>query len=126
MARRGGKTVWIERLKDALALGISLALVSVLLIRFAQGGPVKPELPPVQTQTGDGIALLDGRVLVDINTADEEMLMDLPGVGEEIARRIVEYREQNGPFANVDELLRVSGIGKAKLEGMRDMITAWQ
>lgn len=126
MARRGGKTVWIERLKDALALGISLALVSVLLIRFAQGGPVKPELPPVQTQTGDGIALLDGRVLVDINTADEEMLMDLPGVGEEIARRIVEYREQNGPFANVDEQLRVSGIGKAKLEGMRDMITAWQ
>ncbi len=59
---------------------------------------------------------------VDINSATEAQLRQLPGVGEVLAERIVRYREENGPFSAADDLLRVEGIGESKLEEMRDMI----
>lgn len=57
---------------------------------------------------------------VDINTADAAGLEALPGVGPSIARAIVEWREANGPFASVDELEDVPGIGPATLDEIRD------
>ena len=57
--------------------------------------------------------------LVNINAADVDALMELPGVGEATARAIIENREQLGPFTSVDDLLRVSGIGEKKLERIR-------
>ena len=59
---------------------------------------------------------------VDINSATEAQLRQLPGVGEVLAERIVHYREENGPFAAAEDLLQVEGIGESKLEGMKDMI----
>jgi len=64
-----------------------------------------------------------GAALININTASAGELEALPGVGEVIAQRIVDYRTENGPFASVDELLDVSGIGPATLEEMRDLVT---
>lgn len=61
---------------------------------------------------------------VDINTATLAELTSLPGIGETLARRIMDYREANGPFSSVSELLKVSGIGQRKLEGLLDHITA--
>ena len=60
--------------------------------------------------------------LVDINTASAEELCTLDGIGEVIAGRIIEYREENGPFTSVDELINVKGIGEKKLEDIRDRI----
>lgn len=60
---------------------------------------------------------------LDLNTATEEALQTLPGVGEELARRIVQYREVNGPFADKEAIMEVSGIGAAKFEAMEDWIT---
>ncbi|MFI6424446.1 helix-hairpin-helix domain-containing protein [Promicromonospora sp. NPDC050880] len=57
---------------------------------------------------------------VDINTADALALDALPGVGPSIAQAIVEWRETNGPFADVDELEDVPGIGPATLDELRD------
>ncbi len=57
--------------------------------------------------------------LVNINAADADTLMELPGVGEATARAIIESREQLGPFTSVDDLLRVNGIGEKKLERIR-------
>jgi competence protein ComEA len=51
---------------------------------------------------------------LDVNTATESELTQLPGVGPSLARRIVEYREANGPFTSVDDLQNVSGIGPSK------------
>ena len=60
--------------------------------------------------------------LVNINTASLEELCTLDGIGEVIAGRIIEYREENGPFGSVDELIDVKGIGEKKLEDIRDRI----
>jgi competence protein ComEA len=62
-------------------------------------------------------------VKVDLNTADATTLQrELAGVGEAKAKAIVTYRESNGPFASVDELLEVKGIGKAILDKNRDKL----
>ena len=61
--------------------------------------------------------------LVDINTADAQRLQTLTGIGPALAQRIIVYREENGPFASVEELLHVSGIGESTLEKFRDRIT---
>lgn len=60
--------------------------------------------------------------LVDINSADVQELIELPGIGEKLAERILEYRAANGPFSSIDELLNVSGIGQQKLDAIRDLI----
>jgi competence protein ComEA len=65
----------------------------------------------------------DGEAVVDLNTADVDRLDALPGVGPAIAQAIVDYRDQNGPFTSVDELLEVRGIGEAKLADLRDRVT---
>jgi len=56
---------------------------------------------------------------VDINTASVEQLEEIPGLGPALAQRIVEFREKNGPFGSVDELLKVRGIGEKSLEKIR-------
>jgi len=60
---------------------------------------------------------------IDINCAEEDLLKEIPGVGSEMARRIIKYREKNGKFKAFDDLLRIQGIGKKKLEKMRKFIT---
>ena len=59
---------------------------------------------------------------LNINTATAEELMLLNGIGEVLAQRIVEYREEHGPFNQPSDLLNVKGIGPAKLEGMMEQI----
>lgn len=58
-----------------------------------------------------------------INTADEQQLQQLPGIGPVLAARIVEWREKNGAFVIAEDLLAVEGIGMTKLEELRDFIT---
>jgi competence protein ComEA len=66
-----------------------------------------------------GGAATDGPLSLDLNTATEQELEQLDGVGPAIAANIVAYREQHGGFASIDELDEVSGIGDAKLAAIR-------
>jgi len=59
---------------------------------------------------------------VDLNTATVEQLDALPRIGPAIAARIVEWREQNGAFTSADDLLQISGIGDATVDGLRDLV----
>lgn len=64
--------------------------------------------------TGDGI--------VNLNTADLAALDGLPRVGPAIAQRIIDWREENGPFTSVDDLLAVPGIGEKMVAALRDRV----
>jgi competence protein ComEA len=61
--------------------------------------------------------------LVNINTADEATLETLNGVGPVLGAAIIQYRTEHGPFASVDQLDEVSGIGPATLEDLRSQVT---
>lgn len=63
----------------------------------------------------------DGRV--DLNAADAAMLETLPRIGPALAERIVAWREDNGGFTSVEDLLAVPGIGDKMLESLRDLVT---
>ena len=52
---------------------------------------------------------------LDLNTAGKAQLMEIPGIGETIADRILEYRDRNESFTTMDELMNIEGIGKKKL-----------
>ncbi len=60
---------------------------------------------------------------IDINRAEPWLLEALPGLGEVLAQRIVDYRSENGPFKRIEDLLKVSGIGPATFEKIKDLIT---
>jgi competence protein ComEA len=67
---------------------------------------------------GAEAAPADGRI--DLNTADQAALETLPRIGPALAQRIIDWREENGRFASVDDLLAVPGIGEKLLAGIRD------
>ena len=68
-----------------------------------------------------GGAAPDGRV--NINTATEDQLMKLPGIGEVRAAAIIAYRSRHGAFSGEEDIMQVSGIGNALFENIRDFIT---
>ena len=76
--------------------------------------PETPEIPEVPENSGS---------LLNINTATAAELETLPGIGEVLAQRIVDYRTEHGPFSSADGLLEVSGIGDKKLEAIESLIT---
>jgi len=63
----------------------------------------------------------DGRI--NINMATRAELMDLPGIGPTLSERIVDYRTLNGPFARIEDIRNVSGIGEKRFETIKDKIT---
>jgi len=70
----------------------------------------------------DGGATTTGG-LISLNRAGAAQLEELPGVGPVLAQRIVDFRETNGPFETVEDLLDVAGVGEAKLAAIRDLVT---
>lgn len=70
--------------------------------------------------TEAGPAEADG--IISLNRATAADLQDLPGVGPVLAERIVQFREDNGLFETIEDLLEVSGIGESKLAALRDLV----
>lgn len=60
---------------------------------------------------------------ISINEATQELLITLPSIGEAKANSIIEYREENGPFQKIEDIMNVSGIGESLFEKIKDYIT---
>ena len=86
------------------------------------------EVPAGSSTTTSAVAPSDGGSAaqasgpININTATAEELTALPGVGEKTAEKIVADRDAQGPFASIEDLMRVSGIGEKKFAQVRDLI----
>ncbi len=63
--------------------------------------------------------------IININNCTAKKLEELPGIGTTYAKRIVDYRNKNGLFDSIDELLNVSGIGEKRLESIKDLVTLY-
>ncbi len=77
--------------------------------------------------SGEGIIQEDEKTtntnIVNINKATENELSTLPGIGNSLATRIVEYRKQNGNFKTIEDIKNVSGIGESKFANIKDFIS---
>jgi competence protein ComEA len=115
MVDRSSPPRWLLRRADqaAVAALVVAALAAMIVWWIAQGGLsgrlIEVDRSPPRT----------ARFEVDINAADWPELMQLPGVGEALAHRIVDSRKARGPFADHDDLRRVRGIGPKILEQIR-------
>ncbi len=78
-----------------------------------------------ETQAGGGQtrSINGGGALVNINTATMEELDSLPQIGPVTAQSIVDYREANGPFTTIEDLMEVDGIGQVTFDKVKDLIT---
>ena len=91
----------------------------------AQGGQASENTADASS---DGVreqpgALRDDDGKININTASRAELMDLSGIGQVLADRIVDYRTNNGSFSQIEDLMKVSGIGTKRFEAIRERIT---
>jgi competence ComEA-like helix-hairpin-helix protein len=102
----------------------SLAVLSLLFVlalascggreRVANSNSTEPLARPATE--------LSGRQCVNLNTASAEELERLPGIGEMTARKIIEYRVQNGPFRRPEEIIIIEGFSERKYRAIADLV----
>ena len=132
----------------ALLLGTTLLAAKRLhpewFVRLSMGKPdfivsaienppaAAPEVPdshtaaepaPIEGNFAEGQKVAAVSEKININTADKDQLQTLPGIGETLSLRIIDYRNKHGSFKDVNELTKVKRIGNATLENIRELIT---
>ena len=88
--------------------------------------PVSMQTQPIEVTTVPEETLEPTETVtfpININTATEDEFMALPGIGEVLAQRILNYREEAGTLDSVEDLMNVEGIGEKRMEDMLDLIT---
>ncbi|HIS69486.1 MAG TPA: helix-hairpin-helix domain-containing protein [Candidatus Gallacutalibacter stercoravium] len=126
--------VTTERVLIAVALLLCALLIgyNAFYIPSAQTPQVilvEGDLSAIEEQAVQGSEAYDPRPAssqpgkLNVNTASVEELMELPGIGEVLAGRIVAYRQQQGNFSDLQQLLQVDGIGDALYEKMAPYLT---
>ena len=116
-----------QKLLIGLTLVFAAFIAGLFLGRNFNRQPVQIQpLPAVTAAAVPPLSLVTEPTapsIININTSTVEEIQVLPGIGPLLAQRIVEYREENGPFETNGELMNVSGIGEKKLEEIWDYIT---
>lgn len=103
-------------------LKIKQALGAFLVVTFLAGGLTLLAAGKVSAAP-KGSMQLTAPIMVNINKAGAEELDKVRGIGPAMAQRIIDFREQNGPFKSVDDLVQVRGIGGSKLQKIKGQIT---
>lgn len=113
----------------ALALLTCGVMLGIFIMQTRTAGTISvqraaPDEPEEAVQTvaeEPADATADDRL--DLNTATAAELQELPGIGEVIAQRIIDYRDLCGRFLDPEQLMEVDGIGEAKYEKLRELVT---
>jgi competence protein ComEA len=96
---------------------LPLVLISAILLAGCSRTPSAPQAE-AQLNKPQNVAKAKDQPCVHLNTATAEQLASLPGVREELAARIVEYRNQHGPFRNSADVMVVEGVSEKKFRKM--------
>jgi competence protein ComEA len=108
---------------DLSALNLAAVLEDGDHVHVPRIGESPTSAPISQSGSDTGGALPVAGGLININTASQADLESLPGIGPAIAGRIIAYREDNGPFPNIEAVQNVSGIGPAIFDQIKALIT---
>lgn len=96
---------------------IVTALMLVFVLACASAAPVAAAPPALPKATAS-----EARP-VDLNSADSAALETVPGIGKSLSQRILAFREKNGPFQSVDDLLKIQGVGEKSIQKLRPYLT---
>jgi len=111
----------LEKREKLIILVITTILIAGLIVRYYQKQSVSVDLiESSYTQDSDHSEISKR---ININEADEAALIELKGVGPSLAKRIVDYRTENGRFGSVEELKEVKGIGEKLLNRVRGEVS---
>lgn len=107
---------------DKAKVNFAVKLADEMMIYIPAKGETLPSgLETTQVASGSDGHDKNGKI--NINTASEKELEEIPGIGPSKAAAIIEYREKNGRFKNIQDLDKVSGIGEKSIDRMEDQIT---
>jgi competence protein ComEA len=107
---------------DLMSINLAAPLTDgqqIVVLRRGRAGPGGPVGAGGSGPPGTGGA----EPLVNLNTATMDQLESLPGIGPALAQRILDYRQEHGPFRSVEDLTNVSGIGDKRLADLRSKVT---
>ena len=110
----------------AAAVSAAAAAALLLSIGFYAGRGIRRDEYSVTYSRREPAEASDSRSvpeLINLNSADEEELCRLDGIGPSLAGRIIEYREDNGGFSYTSEIMNVSGIGEGIYSKIKDLVT---
>lgn len=92
------------------------------IFREVLGMGEKEYVPAVSSSPQKSEESADATEKININTANAAELEKLPGIGQALAERIIQYREEEGPFSTIEDIMAVKGIGEKKFEKLREYI----
>ncbi|MGD8290224.1 MAG: ComEA family DNA-binding protein [Desulfobacterales bacterium] len=105
------------RIKSIFSLTLTMmALLTLLLVNPAYSAGEKELI----AKSNETVASMEK---ININQADAKTLTTLKGIGKDRALKIIEYREQNGPFLTIEDIMKVKGIGKKIFEQNKDVLS---